>query len=60
MNKKILQTIFYKLTLNGSKTIVTRKFPLQYIREQTPTNPDQKLRTRGNKGKLTTTRSCEY
>ena len=48
MNKKYYKHFFYKITLNGSETIVTRKFSLQRVREQTPTNPDQKPRTRGN------------
>ena len=46
--KKILQTFFYKITLNSSETIVKRKFSLQLVREQTPANPDQKPSTRGN------------
>ena len=29
MNKKYNNIFFYKITLNGSETIVTRKFPLQ-------------------------------
>ena len=46
--QKILQNFFYKITFNGSETIVTRKFALQRVREQTPINPDQKPRTWGN------------
>ena len=34
--------------IKSSETLVKRKFPLQYVREQTPTNPYQKPRTRGN------------
>ena len=45
MNKKYCKQFLYKITLNGSETIVTRKFPL---REQTPPNQDQKPRTRAN------------
>ena len=48
MNKKYYKQFIYKITLNGSETIVTPKFPLQYVREQTPPNQDQKPRTRGN------------
>ena len=29
MNKKYYKQFIYKITLNGSETIVTRKFPLQ-------------------------------
>ena len=49
MNKKYYKQFLYKITLNGSETIVTRKLPLQYVREQTPLNRDQKPRTQGNK-----------
>ena len=48
MNKKYYKQCLYKITLNGSETIVTQNTPLQLVREQTPPNQDQKLRTRGN------------
>ena len=47
--QKYYKQFLYKITLNGSETIVTRKFPLQEVREQTPPNQDQKPRTWGNK-----------
>ena len=47
MNKKYYKQFLYKITLNGSETIVTRKFPLQQVREQTPPNGDQKPRKAG-------------
>ena len=53
MNKNITNNSFYKIALNGSETIVTRKFPIQQVREQTPTNQDQKPRKRGNKYDIT-------
>ena len=48
MNKRFYKQFLNKITLNGSETIVTRKFPLQWVREQKPPNQDQKTRTRGN------------
>ena len=47
--KCILQHLFYKITIKSSETLVKGKFPLQYVREQTPTNSYQMPRTRGNK-----------
>ena len=47
-DEKYYKQFLCKITLNGSETIVTRKFPLQEVREQTPPNQDQKPRTRGN------------
>ena len=46
--KMYITTFFYKITIKSFETLVKRKFPLQKVREQTPTNPYQKPRTRGN------------
>ena len=48
--KNVYHNIFYEITIKSSKTLVKRKFPLQYVREQPPTNTYQKPRTRGNNG----------